>query len=45
MQIHAGHLSTVLTYKCTLVLLFEVLDHIHCQNLLDKFSLVYYVFI
>lgn len=28
-QIDAGHFSTVLTYKCTLILLLKVLDYIH----------------
>lgn len=46
MQIKAGHLSTVLTYKNTFILLIKVLDHIHFQNfLLDKFSPVFCVFI
>lgn len=46
MQIDAGHLSTVLTYNCTFILLLKVLDHIHFQNfLLDKFSSAFYVFL
>lgn len=30
-QIDAGHLSTILTYKCILILLLKVLDHIHVK--------------